>query len=204
MTKNNGIDLVPADTELRRQAEVRVRGKVRDGYTPRSDAETQRLLHELEVHKIELEIQNAELLQARNDMEKILEKYTDLYDFAPIGYITLDCNGDISAVNLCGASLLGGERSKLIGRSFGLFIPVNSRSFFSDFLGRVLICQIKESCEVVLLNKGRQPITIQVEAMATASGQEFRLALIDISERKKLENHLIQTKQMETSHEQKV
>src|SRR5512133_570041 len=198
MKIHNNMSRLPAHTELRHQAEIRLCTNTLEVYAPRSAEETQRLLHELEVHKIELEMQNTELLQARDNMEKTLEKYTDLYDFAPIGYVTLDCNGDISAVNLRGASILGGERSQSIGMNFLLFIPETTRPSFSDFLGKVLTSSIKESCEVELLQNGKQPLFVQIDAMATASGQEFRLALIDISERKNFDTHLIQAEKMET------
>jgi ribosomal protein L19E len=72
---------------LRRRAEARLGGR-QSG--PKSEAGTRRLLHELEVHQIELEMQNAELQKARDDLEVALEKYTDLYDFAPVGYFSLD------------------------------------------------------------------------------------------------------------------
>ncbi|MBL0224703.1 MAG: PAS domain S-box protein [Geobacteraceae bacterium] len=164
----------------------------------RLDDEPMRLLHELQVHQVELEMQNSELLQTRDRLETALEKYTDLYDFAPVCYITLTHAGEISAVNLAGASLLGGVRCRLIGRKFGTFVAAADRTAFAVFLDTVLTGRIKESCELVLLNKRKQPVIVQIEAMATASGQEFRLALIDITGRKNLEAHLMQAEKMET------
>ncbi|MBK5276717.1 MAG: hypothetical protein JJE30_16935 [Desulfuromonadales bacterium] len=183
---------------LRRRAEDQLKMNATDADNPRTDDETQRLLHELQVHQVELEMQNVELRQARDEAETVLGKYTDLYDFAPVGYFTLGRSGDIIAVNLAGASLIGGVRSRLIGRRFGLFVAVSNRPNFTGFLDKVLSSRIKESCEVMLLNKGKQPVVVQIEAMATASGQEFRLALIDITGRKNLENHLLQAEKMET------
>ena len=101
----------------------------------------------------------------------LLEKYSDLYDFAPIGYLTLDRNGTISAVNLSGASLLGVERSRLIGRRFGLFVPAEARPFFSEFLEKVFASHGKESCEVTLTTEGNSPLIVQIEAMAAARGR---------------------------------
>src|SRR5690349_20575414 len=96
-----------AATELRRRAEELL-GTVTTGSSPpRTEAESQRLLHELEVHRIELEMQNTELRQSREEEAASLEKYADLYDFAPVGYFTLDRAGIISCVNLMGTSLLG-------------------------------------------------------------------------------------------------
>jgi signal transduction histidine kinase len=176
--------------ELRRQAEEQLLAKTAELHPPRTEEETQRLVHELEVYQIELEMQNAELRQARDEVESALEKYTDLYDFAPVGYFTLDRDEIIRAVNLPGASLLGIERSRLIGRRFGLFVAVETRSAFSAFLGKVFTSQAKEACEVALLKEGNPPLFVQIEALAAASGQECRVAVIDISVRRQLEEKL--------------
>ncbi|MDZ4742969.1 MAG: PAS domain-containing protein [Verrucomicrobiota bacterium] len=108
----------------------------------KSPAHSQRTLHELQVHKIELEMQNAELQEARNQLEAQLDKYTDLYDFAPVGYFSLDKNGLILEANLTGASLLGVERSRLIKRRMsGLVICTRIRhkgfGFGSFILGQL-------------------------------------------------------------------
>src|SRR5581483_4664709 len=104
--------------ELRRPAEERLRNRA-SVPQPVSDADVQRLLHELQVHQIELEMQNEELLQARAELEASLAKYADLYDFAPVSYLTLAADGTIVEANLAAASFFGIERSKLIGIRFG-------------------------------------------------------------------------------------
>jgi diguanylate cyclase (GGDEF)-like protein/PAS domain S-box-containing protein len=173
--------------EIRRRAEEQLKAKTSEAGFSRTDDETQRLLHELQVHRIELEMQNEELRQARAEVETALDRYTDLYDLAPVGYMTLDRNGAISAVNLSGASLLGGERSRLIGRRFGQFVAASDRPAFSAFLGTIVTSRNKVQCEVALLNKGDLPLIVQIEAMAAASGQGCRLALIDITGRRQAE-----------------
>ena len=135
-------------------------------------------------------MQNAELRQARDEVETALEKYTDLYDFAPVGYFSLDRSGAISAVNLAGIGLLGAESSKLIGRRFGLFVMGKYRHAFASFLSTVFTNRGNETCEVALLNKGDFPLIVQIEARAAASGQECRLALIDITGRRQAEDAL--------------
>src|SRR5882672_1531872 len=120
--------------ELRRRAEARLSEQHND---PESDAGTQRLLHELEVHQIELEMQNSDLQKARDDLEAALEKYTDLYDFAPVGYFSIDESGVILEANLRGAALLGVERSRLINRRLLLFMSPTSRPMFLAFLKKV-------------------------------------------------------------------
>jgi len=174
--------------ELRRKAEQRVAADCPS--VPRTEAELQRLLHELQVHQVELEMQNTELLQARDEAEKALGKYTDLYDFAPIGYFTLDSGGIVKSANLTGASLLGIERSRLLGQNFGQFVPMTSRPSFSQFLGKVFASQAKEACETQLTTEGDSPFFVQIEALADQSGQMCRIAIINISERRRMEEKI--------------
>jgi PAS domain-containing protein len=102
--------------ELRRRAEERMRAAAAKGTPARTEADTQRLVHELQVHQIELEMQNEELQQSRAEVEAGLERYTELYDFAPVGYLTLGRDGVIRQVNLTGARLMEAERVGLPGR----------------------------------------------------------------------------------------
>ncbi|GAB7025147.1 sensor histidine kinase [Geotalea toluenoxydans] len=182
--------LLTEAAKLRSHAEERLQARTAELHPPRSKEEMQRLVHELEVHQIELEMQNAELRQARDEVETVLEKYTDLYDFAPVGYFTLDPEGTIHAVNLTGASLLGVERSRLLGRRFGVFVPINARSFFSELLGKVFASQGKMSREVTLTREENPPLFVQIEAVADMSRKECRVAVIDITERRIAEDAL--------------
>lgn len=82
-------------SELRRLAEQQLNVKSSETDFYQKYTETQRLFHELQVHQIELEMQNAELRQARCELESALERYADIYDFAPVAYLTLDREGTI-------------------------------------------------------------------------------------------------------------
>lgn len=176
--------------KLRSRAEDYLIAQEAEEEVSRSDDENRRLLHELQVHQIELEMQNEELRQARVETEKALREYTDLYDFAPIGYLTIDRAGTIRGANLTFASLVGVERSRLRGRHFGRFIADEDRSFFSDFLEKIFTSQGKEVCELALLKDGAPPLFVLIEAVADASEQECRAAIIDISPRRQLEAEL--------------
>jgi PAS domain S-box-containing protein len=157
------------------------------------------MVHELQVHQIELEMQNEELQKARTEMEAALEKYSDLYDFAPVGYLTLDREGTIHAANLASASLLGIERSRLVKRRFGLCVSAADRPAFDAFLTRVFESQARELCEVTLLNDGRPPVEVRIEAAAAASGRECRAVLEDITERKRAEEDRLIMNRLEST-----
>jgi PAS domain S-box-containing protein len=186
MTEKKGQ---PVDNaELRHRAEERL-GK-NAATTHGSKIEPLRLSHELQVHQIELEMQNAELRQTRGELETALEQYTDLYDFAPVGYFTLNRIGNILRVNLTGAGLLGVERSLLVGRRFGLFVTDEARPAFTACFEKVFTSPVKVACESILRREGNATLFVQVEGLAVASGQECRITLSDITERKQAEEEL--------------
>ena len=145
----------PMMAELYRRADVQLRQRRKDQRSktdvPKSESDPQWLLHELEVHQIELEMQNAELQEARDRMEALLEKYTDLYDFAPVGYLSLDEQGQVQEANLTSAALLGVERSRLINRRLPLFVAPASRPVFLAFLEHIFAGVGKQVCEAAVL-----------------------------------------------------
>ncbi|HXE98044.1 MAG TPA: PAS domain S-box protein [Dongiaceae bacterium] len=181
----------PIDSsELRRLAEERLGENRETAHPPGTAEEPLRLLHELQVHQIELEMQNEELRRAIDEREKtelLLGKYSDLYDFAPVGYFNLDHSGIIRAVNLTGSGFLGVERARLIGRRLDLFISDETRPVFLGFLDKVFASETKESCEVAFLKKRHAPLFVQVEAVLSESREECRAVVIDITERKRAE-----------------
>lgn len=167
--------------ELRFRAEERMGSKTPELYLPQSQEATRRIVHELEVHQIELVMQNEELRQARYEVEAALERYTDLYEFAPVSYFTLDRSGVISALNLAAADLLMIERSLVIGRSFDLLLTEGFRPAFYVFLQSVFTGRCNEACKMVILNNVSLPINVQIGAIICSTGKECRLALLDIS-----------------------
>jgi DNA-binding CsgD family transcriptional regulator/PAS domain-containing protein len=169
--------------ELRRVAEAQL-GAFPEA-VPRAVFETTRLFHELDIYKLELEMQNKELCKARDDMETMLARYTDLFEFAPISYFILDCGGLVVSANLMGSGLLGIEPLLLKGRRFEHFLSAASRPDLAGFLERVFKSLVRETCEVVLQKEDESQILVQIEALATGSGLECRVALMDITERKR-------------------
>jgi len=188
----------PADAAaLRRLAEERwkAREEIPRSDTPRSD---ERLVHELQVHQIELEMQNEELQQARARADALLVQYTDLYDFAPISYFTLDREGTIRQVNLTGARLLGVERSRLVNRRFGQFVAEGDRRAFSDFLEKVFASEAMESCQLTLPREGPQPLVVRIEGIRSVDGQKCRVVMLDITKRRRAEEALREKSEEQT------
>ncbi|RQW82143.1 MAG: PAS domain-containing sensor histidine kinase, partial [Geobacter sp.] len=104
--------------DLRSRAEEEFKAKMADMDFPRSEEDMVRLVHDLQVHQIELEMQNEDLRRSEEELKASRDRYSLLYDFAPMGYFTLDRDEVIQAVNLTGAALLGRERSRMVKRPF--------------------------------------------------------------------------------------
>src|SRR5262245_52599614 len=92
------------------------------------------VLHELKVHQEELSAQNHQLLETQHALEESRDRYVDLYDFAPIGYMTINPSGIIREINFAGAALLGKERSKIVGLPFNSFVATAEKPRFSEHL----------------------------------------------------------------------
>ena len=180
----NDYDKIMSAAGLCRSTEEQLKAKASEAVFYPSGDEKERLLHDPQIHQIDPEMRNLELRQARDEAETALKKYTDLYDFAPVGYFTIKRDGTISTVNLNGALLLGIERARLIGRRFEQFVADTDLHAFASFLDALFTSQDKGVYEIALLNERRLPLIVQLEAMADASGQECRLVLIDVTERR--------------------
>ncbi|MEI9479367.1 MAG: PAS domain S-box protein, partial [Deltaproteobacteria bacterium] len=160
--------------------------------------ETQRLVHELRVHQIELEMQNEELRQAQLKLEDLKNKYRDnyldLYDFAPVGYMTLNDKGLILESNLTAVGLLGVERMSLIKMFFSRFVCQEFGDVFYLYLQQVFESQSKQTCEIKLTRKDGTVFDAQLESIPVQdeSGHSIRCRTIltDISDRKLAEDAL--------------
>ena len=91
-----------------------------------AEEDARALVRELQVHQVELEMQNEELRRAQAAAEETSEKYCDLFDFAPVGYFLWDHEGRILEVSLAGAALLGRDRSTVVQKRFGQFVAVGN------------------------------------------------------------------------------
>ena len=169
---------------LRMKAEEKLKEK-RTTAKPVIEADMKKLLHELQVHQIELEMQNEELREANETAETALKKYTMLYDFAPLGYFTLEKDGSISELNFTGAEMLGDKRFSLVNSNFKLFVSENSQSVFNRFLSKVLTGNSKESCEVMLGYDGKPLCSVYMEGVVIGDDRKCLLSVVNISAFKK-------------------
>lgn len=193
--KNKQMTSAPA-LALRERAMQQMQAHPPTSQLALTASDAQKQLHELQVHQIELEMQNAELHHARADIDVTLARYTDLYDFAPIGYFTLNRAGTILEVNLTGATLLQTDRHALSGQCLTHFLAQEAQPFFTAFLHKVLSGHDKEIREMAFLNARRQPLFVHIEATPDASGQICRLVMLDITERKKTEEALRHSREL--------
>ena len=171
-------------SHLRQQAEMQLQPTV--PISELSEEETQKLFHELEVHQIELELQNQELQLAVSAAEDAV----NLYDFAPVGYFTLSPTGEIISLNFNGAEMLGKDRSGLIHSNFKFFISNDTRSAFNVFLDKVFQSKVKKSCEVILSVDDKESMYVQLDGIATHNGEQCLLTVVDVTIRKKAEQTL--------------
>ena len=157
---------------------------------PRVEADVKRLAQELQEYQFELEVQNEELTQTREKLEITLNEYTDLYDFAPVGYFTLMLDGKIRNANQSGANLLGVDHDKLINQRLNTFASKTSRPVYKAFFEKLLSGQGRETCELEFLKNKAEVIFVHVEATCFEGGKECRAVLVDITERKQAETAL--------------
>lgn len=183
--------LSPQTAKLRSEAEKLFNLLNPEVLMPVKEENARALVHELQVHQIELEMQNEELRQVRSEVESLLVKYMDLYDLAPVGYITINRKGIILDVNLTGADFMGLDRSHLRGRQFGMFIGPGEGQIFTDYLGSLITSRCKETCEVRIMKQGVVHLIVEIEGIAAASGEEIFIVLKDVTERNRAEEKII-------------
>jgi len=180
---------------LREQAE-QLLALESDDLPTRLPNEINALLLELQTHQIELELQNDDLRQTQEALNISRKKFSDLYDFAPIGYLTISASGLILEANLTSAELLGIERGRLIKQRFSAFIADEDQDIF--FIFRKHLLQRKESqrCELRLRKNNGELFHSQLKSTLNAEvdgdSDQFRIVIIDISEQTKAEQ-LIKT-----------
>ncbi|MDO9053568.1 MAG: EAL domain-containing protein [Gallionella sp.] len=160
------------------------------------------ILHELEVHQIELEMQNEALREAQIELEASRDRYMDFYDHSPVGFVTLNHDGLINEINLTGAALLSVARNKLPRRRFSSYIAAEDRDRWYQYFQSLLTSCENSTCELLFQHDDKPPFYAQLDCMClqhAGKDAEVRIVLTDITERKKMEascaesRHLLQT-----------
>jgi chemotaxis family two-component system sensor kinase Cph1 len=192
MTIKGAAPIDPSD--LRRLAEDLLRGKPAD-LSAVPPEEAGRLLHELQVHQVELELQNEELRRAQLEIEASRVKYFDLYDLAPVGYLTVGENGLIIEANLRAAELLGVERNRLIRQPMFRFIVPEDQAVYYLQRKRLHETGALQVCEVRIYRKGGSPFWGRLETGTAARGGEDMspvclIVLSDVTERRKAQDEI--------------
>jgi PAS domain S-box-containing protein len=159
--------------------------------------DTQKLIHELQVHQIELEMQNDELRKAQQELQASRDNYFDFYNFSPVGYFTFDEKGQMLDLNLTSATLLGKAKQELISRNFKLYISSDFRPAFNTFCRKVLETDTKQTLELRLDASSRAVLMEGISVPdADGKGKSIRAVMVDITERKAMEEKLEQGKKM--------
>jgi PAS domain S-box-containing protein len=183
-----------AGERQRNQAEVKLtERKKKAASLPAAKSDPKRLVHELEVHQIELEMQNEELRRSQEELEASHARYFDLFDLAPVGYFTLSETGIVLDLNLTAANLLGFEKSKLIKKPINRFVVKEDQDIYYLLQRQIFETRARQACELQMKREGGVPFWSRIEGIA-AQGSDgvlvFRATLSDISEHKRAEKLL--------------
>ena len=155
-----------------------------------SAQETEALVQNLHTHQVELEMQNEALRQAHLKLDTERARYFDLYDLAPVGYLTLSETGLVLEANLTACILLGVNRQALVQQDFGRFILAEDGDIFYLLRKKILAYAAPQSCELRVGHPPRQALwlNLAVSVVLDESGRQvLRVAMSDISERKQAE-----------------
>jgi PAS domain S-box-containing protein len=179
--------------QLRSRAEQRAQAVESPEVDTLWPAEARRVLHELRVHQIELEMQNEELRATQAQLERAKMRYFDLYDLAPVGYLTLSEEGLIQEANLTAALALGVERRTLAGRRFSRFILNDDQDLYYKHFNCLFKSGKPQSCELRFKKKDDVPFWVRLESAVVADeagSMVWRMVVSDIAERKRTEEGL--------------
>ena len=188
MIPNRTIDPV----EIRRRAEEQLQSR-QGADAPISSHEMQRLVQELKIHQIEMEMQNEELQRAYAELEALQERYFDLYDLAPVCYVTVNEAGMILEANLSAATMLGAARSALAGLPLSRFIQKEDSDLYHLHRRQLFTTAEKQSCELRMVKPDKTTCWIQMAMSITRQpgAPECRMVFNDITERKQAEELLV-------------
>lgn len=180
--------------KLRQRAEVLLKATDQDRASIAA-RDLQQVVHELQVHQIELEMQNEELRRAQMDLEAARDRYVELYDFSPAGHLTLDTQGAIVEANLRAAVLLNVHRKDLIGEPLARFIDPEDQAAFYLHSRLTMSTGQRQTCEVRLRKEVGTAYCIYLESQTVrqepGGTMRWRTAMLDISDRQRAKQELL-------------
>ncbi|MEI6091387.1 MAG: ATP-binding protein [bacterium] len=179
------------NSTLRQKAEELINEKHSNKGSNLTELDLQKLNHELEVHQIELEMQNDELNAAIISAQDAIA----LYDFAPSGYFTISRVGQIIKLNLKAANMLGKERSLLVGCIFGFYVSDDTKPIFRLFLDDVFKINSPASCEIKIVNKSEELIDVLLTGIVSDNKNQCLITVVDITKHKQVDDELLQREQ---------
>jgi len=153
-----------------------------------SETEAMNLIQRLEENQLKMIRLNQKLKLAKEQTQIAVEKYTELYDFAPSGYFTLSTEGEIIELNHNGANMLGQKRQHLAGCQFSTFISDDTKPIFDNFLWKIFETQTEETCELTLCSPDNIPMYVHLSGHTAIAKEQCLLNLVDITRRKQAEN----------------
>ncbi|MEI6970755.1 MAG: PAS domain-containing protein, partial [bacterium] len=189
-TGSDNSEPVPAGAESLRQRAEGMSARAPKTARAASPEETEKMFHELQVHQLELELQNEELRRAQAALDQSHQRYLDLYDYAPVGYLTISEKGVVLEANLTAATLLSVPRGVLIGRMFSRFVVNEDQGVYYRHRKQLFEAGVPQACDLRVKKVGDSPVWVRLTATAShdAKGKPACLIVLgDISARKRAE-----------------
>ena len=189
--------------ELRRRAEKQMQTTPADSeeIAGMSTKDMAKMIHELRVHQIELKMQNQELRRIQEELEEARDRYSHLYDFAPVGYLTINVEGIVEGANLTFATMLGMKRSEVVGKPFSRFIQREDQDVYYLHRRRILESGDFQSFRLRLVKNDGSDFFSNLECMivkeSDSDPKQIRVVVSDITEQNELEWRLRQAQKME-------
>ncbi|MRR15527.1 MAG: PAS domain-containing sensor histidine kinase [Deltaproteobacteria bacterium] len=177
-------------SRLRLRAKEKLKKSSSPDSIPYADVNKDRLIEEMKIQQTELQLQNEELKKLREDAEIIAAQYRSIYEFAPIGYVTLDPDGRIVRANLAAADLVGVARSALDGSSFASQLASESVPVFNEFFKKTFRSEKAQICEVEIPGSVGKPRIVEVHGRTSPDGASCLVTLLDVTRRRQAEDNL--------------
>ena len=191
MEKDN--ELTQKFNVLHQRAEKKLKSSRPEAMSHIMEKDARYIIHELQINQIELELQNDELKSANTKAQYLSDKYTDLYNFAPSGYFTLNKNGKILEANLSGAALLRIDGNCLINNRFQAFVDPDYIGLFDAFVNCIIKTDKKQVCEIQLFSNDAVPVFVRIEGTVVhakeGGAKQILISVMDITEHKQIKEY---------------